>query len=341
MSKGKKVIFIAIFSVLLLLIGAGLLFSVSEEEREDGLTDQFAVFNDLLAYVTYEKGAAQLKIVNLEHGDMENVFTGSNDKRLYSPTFSADGLYLAFVLRDKDLENNEHSTIYMYDLVKQEVQILFELDSIVTEVVFSPIGDRLFYLAAGVFTNYSPITGKRPHELDVYSYHLAKKEHEQHTEIDKYSMSSLVIAKDGETVYFQMDDDTQAETAEDIFATKQRIFKMSLDRPGDLTIVSDEEWDADIFDFVLTPSEDEIIFQSISNFDSHDIYQYELYSMDLNTKEVTQLTRLGKYAGKPTISMDGSELYFIVDALFGKRGTKYHLYVMQLHNNNMMEIPLH
>ncbi|XOS92611.1 hypothetical protein ACLMAB_01885 [Brevibacillus laterosporus] len=49
-----------------------------------------------------------------------------------------------------------------------ELHLLSEPDELITDAVFAPDNQTIYYLKAGVFKNYSPIASKRPHEYDLF-----------------------------------------------------------------------------------------------------------------------------------------------------------------------------
>ena len=110
-----------------------------------------------------------------------------------------------------------------------QIKLAFREPGLVTELAFDPKdSELLFYLQAATFTNYSPIAGERPHDFDVHSIHLKDNVQTKYTDLKKYSMQSLQVSATDESVYVQMDDDENVQTAEDVFISKQRIFEIPL-----------------------------------------------------------------------------------------------------------------
>lgn len=331
-------IIVAIITVALIFIG--LLFGKGEDEKQNGLSGHFDVSpQGTIAYVNYTDGKPGIYLYNSEQSLEKKVVELENDKLILDPTFANDGSTLTYISTNKDLEEKLESAVHQHDLETKESKELFSAPSAITEIEFSPKGDSLFYLQADVFQNYSPIASKRPHDFDVHEYNIAENEHIQHTDFKKYSMRSLTIAEDGQSVFVQMPDDEEVETAEDSFDLNLRIFQIPLDQPSNLKVVSDPNRKVDIYDFAVVPNETEFIFQSISNQDSGDIFQYELYKYNVETNEEQQLTNLKEYTVNPVISSD-NKIYFMVDKRFGQRNADYHLYQMNMDGTEVKEIVL-
>ncbi|WP_251550229.1 TolB family protein [Neobacillus muris] len=340
----KKWMLVLILPVVLLisLLSAGLLLAKEDNEKDEGLTNYYDVsVNKGIAYVSYHQGKPVLNLFNEETNKNQKIIEIENDKRIVDPSFSADGKLLAFVVQSKDMENNPFSSVQVIDLETNKERELFSNQDLVTEVEFGRKDTSLFFLGAGTFTNYSPITGKRPHDFDIFEYSFETEGIEKLTDTKKYSMTSLVVSGDSTALYFQSDDDSEAKSAEEIFQMKQRIFSVSLDHPEQYSVFSDVEKETDIFDFAFTPDGKNFIYQAIANPDTGDTFQYELYLYSLESQEEKQLTYLESYASHPVISFDGQTLYFMVDSNFGKDNQeKWHFYKMDLKKRKADEIKL-
>ncbi|MBM7714845.1 DUF5711 family protein [Siminovitchia sp. FSL H7-0308] len=334
-------IFVTIVIILTLaLIVIGLLFGKDEKEKQNGLSGDFDISKQgTIAYVHYLQGKPEIHLYNPEQSLKMKALELENDQIIVDPSFSNDGSTLVYIAANKDSDEKLASTVYQYDLEKKEVKELFSVQSAITEIEFSPTGTSLFYLQAEVFKNYSPIASKRPHDFDLHEYRFADKKQMKHTNLKKYSMESLTIAQDGKSVFVQMPDDEDVNTAEGSFESFQRIFQIPLDQPTNLKVVSNPERKNDIYDFTVVPNKNEFIFQSVSNPDTGETFQYELYTYNAETKEEKQLTNLKEYTEGPEIA-PGNKIYFMVDKRFGQRNSDYHLYQMNLDGTNITEIPL-
>ncbi len=341
----KKTIFwwmiaMVVVSTLLLTV-LGIVFGKSEVEKSEGLSGHFDISKEgSIAYVHYTDGRPEIRLYDPANST-ENVIPLEDDKYILDPTFTNEASLITYIATNRNVEEDPTSSVRQYNLQTNEDKELFSVPSVITEIAFSPVEDSLFYLQAGTYENYSPLASKRPHDFDVHEYKISENRHVQHTNLKEYSMESLHISEDGESVFVQMLDDAEAETAEDIFNNvKQRIFEIPLSQPDTLRIVSDPNRDIDINGFTIIPNRQDFIFQSVANINEGDLYHYELYHFNKETKEEQQLTHLKEYAGNPKVVMDLKKIYFIVDKQFAKATSDYHLFRMNLDGTDMEELPL-
>lgn len=335
--KRKRIIIIfsSLAGLTALLLVIGFIFNKTEDEKLNGLTEVFDISsNGTIAYVMYNEGEQQIVIKN--ENELSNLYI-HEDKVISDLAFSPDGSSLVYSMSLKDVEAELLSTINLVDVATLEERNLFQETGLITELAFDPKDeDLLFYIKADTFENYSPIARANPHEFDIFSYNVTEENHTQYTNLKKYSMNSLQVSSSDEAVYIQMFDDETAETADEIFEAHLRIFKIPLDDPEALSVISDPNKDIDIYDFAILPDEEKIIYQSISNAYSGGTFQYELFEYDPNTNEETQLTNLQEYTSRPIIYDES--IYFIVDKQFAQKYYDYHLYQMDINGENIVEV---
>lgn len=335
----KKPLVLILSSILLLtgvFIVLGILFNKDENQKQQGLTDIYAVSPDSeIAYVSYDKGQATINL----NGQSELVQLPV-EKEIADMIFSEDSKKIAYIVRNKDLENNTSSELRMLELDSQSDELIHESENIITEIAFDPKNpDQLFYIQADDYTNYSPIASKRPHDFDIHSYDLNEKLHIKHTDFKEYGMASLQVSAEKDSVYVQMNDDADNETAEEVFESKDRIFEISLDTPEEKSIISSPVKEEDVYDFILIPEKQNIIYQAVAGTNDSGTYEYELFSFNWKTYKTEQLTTLKKSASRPTLGSD-DKIYFMVDREFGKREPDYHLYRINQDGSGVEEIEL-
>ncbi|MGD6893420.1 TolB family protein [Bacillus infantis] len=343
--KKKSIILLFSFigGITLLLILLGLNLDKSENEKQNGITNQYDISSqNTIAYVNYKDGKPSLMLYNKEKDINAEAFSLDSSRMILDPSFSYDGSLLSFISTNKQQDEDTafKTTIHILDLSTKQVTDAFTENELITETEFSPVNDTLYYLRAGTFQNYSPIASKRPHDLDVWSFNPAEGEHKQITDLKSYSMHSLQLSPGENSVFIQMDDDQGADTPEETFEVKQRIFKIPIDNPDSMKIAGDPDRKMDVFDFTFSPDGDTMIFQSISNSDEGGTYEYELYKMDVDSGEEAQLTHLGEYTDRPVFSADGDRVYFMVDKRFAKGSPEYHLYSVKLNGKEIEKIEL-
>lgn len=342
MKKTLLMILLAIALVTSILIALGVVFNKPEDTKQQGLTEVFDVSLDgTLAYVVYDEGKAGIHLQNEKENFENPILQLNSEQEILDIDFSADGSSLAFVATDKEVPESLKSTVHLLTLDSMEDKELFTDEALITELEFDPKNqDVLFYLRAGTFENYSPIASARPHDFDLYSYQISDGEHSRWTEFLKYSMGSLNVSSTSSFAYIQMYDDEDVGSADDVFEAKQRVFQIPLDSSDDISVVSQIHRGEDIYDFVVVPNKDEMIFQSVSQTGEQGIYEYELFLYNWETGEEKQLTHLKEYTGRPVIGPGNDKVYFIVDRKFAERRPAYYLYQMDLNGKNIKEIEL-
>lgn len=338
--KHLYIILGAVLTMTVFLIVLGFIFNKSENEKRNGLARFYDVSaNGTIAYVVYKAGKPGIYLH--KNGEYTEAVQLPNDKKILDLSFSKNGSSLAFISSNKDKEAELVSTVHLLEINTQTVTDLFTKQSMITEVQFDPKAKQsLFYLSAGTYKNYSPVASERPHEFDVYAYDLSEKQSQRVTNLKKYSMSSLKVSSEINSIFLQMDDDADVKTAEDSFEVKQRIFKIPIDNPDNYSIVSNPDRDTSIFDFTLIPNKEKIIYQSIRKTGSDGIYQYELYKYNRKTKEEEQLTHIGEHTSNPVLSSDNQTVYFMVNEQFGRKNADYHLYRIPINGKNAEEVSL-
>jgi len=338
--KKKTLLTIAIISgvMTLTLVGLGVVFDKEDLEKQHGRTDIYDVSVDgTIAYVFYKEGHPGIYLNNLS----EPVVQLEANLEIVDISFSPNGKNLIYSSNDKNKREMLNSQIFMINLDTKAEKELFQEETLITEVKYHPTNsDYIYYLKAGTFQNYSPIASARPHDIDLFSFQISNGETKQYTDLKKYMIHSLQLSKRENAAYVVMDDDAHAETAEDIFVSHQRIFKIVLDEPYGTEVVSPKDSETDIWDFTITPDDDYFIYQAVANTGENGNYQYELFNYNRQSKEVKQLTNLKEHTSHPVISADGQSVYFIVDTQFGKSKPDYELYKMNIDGSSIVEVPL-
>lgn len=339
--KKRIVLLLSILSTItVFLIVIGLLFDRSELEKQHGLTEVYDVSSDgTIAYVAFNEGEPGIYIK--ESTSFNRAVVLDNTKVINDISFSPSGNVLSYVVTDKQIEDELHSTVFTLNMDTLEVKEVFHDPSLITEIMFDPKNEQtLFYLRAGTFENYSPIASARPHNVDVFSYDLEEQKRTRHTNENSYSMNSLHVSSSEEAVFVQFFDEADDDTAEDIFANKQRVFKIPLNEPESIAVVSNMDREADIYDFTIVPNKQEMIYQSISNMHEGGTYEYELYHFNWETGEEKQLTHLKQYTSRPRLTTDSQTIYFMVDKQFAQGDPDYYLYQMDYRGKNIKEMDL-
>lgn len=335
---------IVIFSFIALttsvLIVLGFMFKKTEEEKINWLAEAYDVSHEGdLIFVKYNKGTPE--IYRKQQGRVEFIFSLANDTEVLDIAYTPDGKEIVYATTRRDSDDLS-TDVTRLNIETMEMEELFKVEALITELQFDPKdAQKLYYLMARTFENYSPIVREYPHNFDLFHVDLRTMEHIAHSDFKKYSMRSLQVSAEKEAVYVQMDDDFLVETADELFESKQRIFELILDSKEGFTVATDPERDVDLFDFALVPGEDALVYQSIANYDAGGTFEYELFYYDRKTKEETQLTNFSSYVGRPVISPNEEKIYFIVNDNFGKSNVPNRsIYTIDMSGDNVTRVNL-
>src|SRR5699024_4540494 len=214
----------------------GFVFQKSAEEKINWLANAYDVSDaGDLAFVKYNMGKPEMYIKS--ENDVQFVIALTDEIEVLDLKYTPDGK--GIVLSTTNWENEDlYSEVSIVHLDTLERERLFDVEALITEMKFDPKDEqKLYYLMARTYERYSPIAQEYTHGFDIFHVDLTTKEHFAHSDLHKYSITSLQVSNEEEALYVQMDDDFSAETADDIFETKQRIFELQLDRTDGFSVV--------------------------------------------------------------------------------------------------------
>lgn len=335
----KRGSFILVVCAIIALTILAFFVNGDNNEGNNGFLGHYDVSSEgMIAYVNYADGVPEIRLYQPDQNEEEIVLQLDKDNVILDPTFSNNDSAITYILTNKNMEEDLTSSVRRLTLETLQDNVLFTVPAAITEIEISAASDSIFYLRADVFQNYSPIASKRPHDFDLYEYSIADDKHIRHTNYKEYSMSSLQLADDGMSAFVQMGD--VVDNSSESFQVVERIFNIPLAEPNKREVVSDPERNVDIWGFAVAPNSDDIIFQSVANWDSGNTFQYELYTYNTDTNEEDQLTYLKSYAGNPKIISEDKKIYFVVDDKFGQNKSNYSIYKMNMNGTKLEKIYL-
>jgi Tol biopolymer transport system component len=91
---------------------------------------------------------------------------------------------------------------------------------------------------------------------------------------------------------------------------------------------------ANISEPLFAPSGNSILFQWSTEIMRKGYYEYELYLMNLLTRDVMQLTHFGRCVTSPSFSSNGKEIVFLLDPNWPKGGKPFELWLMNSDGTN-------
>lgn len=306
------------------------MFDKTDYEKQAGLTSVYDVSSEgLIAYVVYESGKPGIYLQHDVEEFQNPVFQLDVNQEISDISFSPDGSSLAYIVGNKEKQVDPGGLVLLLDVETLEQKRLFQKKGLVTEIKFDPKdSDLLFFLSDESMEDESN-TSVRSYQYDIFGHRISEAETIRYTELKQYAMHSLNISNSDNAVFVQMDS-----------GTKQRIFRIPIEQPENMSIVSKQDRTTDIYDFTIVPDKNEVIFQSASTTNNNGTYEYELYHYNWEDDQERQLTYLKESASRPIINPQDNKVSFMVDYQFGKKSNDYHLHQMDLNGENIEEVKL-
>lgn len=316
----------------------GFNFQVADNEKQQGLTGIYDISdNGAIAFVTYEKGKPTLYV---KDGNLKQTSQLPSDRAITDLVIMPGGKTVYYVSSDKQWSSTVKNEVHKADTAAGTDDILFTEDAIITELALDgEEPNELYYLQADVFENYSPIAAEQPHDFDIHQYDIKQQERKKLTDFKKYNMASLQVSGKEHSVFVQMDDDSGAGTADDVFETKQRIFQIPLEHPDQPKLLFMPMQMDDVYDFTLIPDLETAVYQAVAGTGDDGIFEYELFGFNWKTMKNEQLTFQKEHAARPVYGADG-KLYYMIDYNFAGRKPDYSLFRMDLETGDTEHVPL-
>lgn len=328
----------SIFLLTILLSVLGIMFDKTEYEKLEGLTGVYDVSNEgLIAYVVYDSGRPGIYLQHDAQTFQNPIFELDVDQEISDLSFSPDGLSLAYIVDNKERQVDPGSLILLMDIQTFKQKRLFQQKGLVTEIVFDPKdSDFLFFVAEESIEDESNIS-VRSFQHDIFGHRISTEESIRYTELKQDMMHSLNVSASDHTVFVNMYD-LDARMMEN--EAKQGIFRIPIEDPENMSIVSKLNHLINSDDFVVVPEENGAIFQSTSVTNKEGIYEYELYHYDWEEDQGRQLTYIKESVSRPIISVQDHKVFFMVDYQFGKKNSDYHLHEIDFDGGNVKKINL-
>ncbi|TFJ92667.1 TolB family protein [Lentibacillus salicampi] len=309
--KMKNISFITgIVLLFFVLWGAGSFASPPEGFSGFGQSTDISPDDSELVFSYYHGDDAALYTVPVSGGKAELLAKPDEGKSFLNPAFSPDGGKIAFVEQweeEGEEKKQRYSQLRIVDREDQTTETLMNTNDYITKAVFSPDGGSLFFLKAGVFKNYSPISSERPHDFDIFRMDLKTKDIEQLTSKEAYSMSSLNVSADGDQLMYKT------------YGNRDQLVLHSLEDGKEETIVPAGDFGSKapiISSPTLSPDGEHVVFSDVAAKDEQGTYVYEGFRMDLDTGKAEQITSFYEHVASPVFFHNEDKLIVTVDKNF-------------------------
>jgi|SRR5271163_166076 len=263
-----------------------------------------------------------------------------------------DGKHLAVVISPDPA--SIRSDVYLMDADGSHLRKLLSVPNLVLGLVFNSSGDSLILVEARVFTNYSPIVSRRPHEMDLAYLSLDSGVQHWLTDEHAYQMSDPVIdPSDGGIVVKKpgpVKDPNGGAPADALIKFKWNgpglVDPQEL-RPDLSSYLEHTEWVEKYRNFypwkdIYSPSFDgqgRLYFTWPTTNPKSGYYDYEVYRWDPKTGHTERLTDLHTLIDSLSPSPDGKWLALSIEksSIFGQAYLTPYLYSIE--NRELRSLP--
>ncbi|WP_010529172.1 TolB family protein [Lentibacillus jeotgali] len=316
--KMKNFSFITgIVLLFFILRGAGSFAGAPEGFSGFGQSTDISPDDSELVFSYFHGDDAALYTVPVSGGEAELLAKPDEGKSYINPKFSPDGDKIVFVEQWEEGEKEQkrrYSQLRIVDRTDQTVEILMNTRDYITEAAFSPDGELLYFLKAGVYKNYSPITSERPHDFDMFRMDLKTKEIEQLTSKKAYSMSSLELSSDGDRLMYKT------------YGNRDQLVLRSLKNGKEETIVPAGDFASKepiISSPTLSPDGEHAVFSDVAATDENGTFVYEGFRMDLDTRQAEQITSFHEHVSSPVFFHKQDKLIVTINKNFAGADPEY------------------
>lgn len=247
-------------------------------KNTDGIFSTASISPDdhLICYANSQGENKSLYVVD-RTGVKVREITIPKDQVPFNPVFSPDGKKILYLSEPQNTESPE-SAIYLVDVDGTNSKCLTPEKENITEAIFSPDGNNVYFLSAGSYGHYSPIAQSHPHDFDIYSVDITGNNSKQLTTLKAYMMSDLTVSKDGNNLFFVQVGD------------QNTLFTMPVTGKAEPVSLASGFWDASV-----SPDIKEIAFTQMKQGNggyTYDLYLEKLNSQNLSYSDQKQLTFL-------------------------------------------------
>lgn len=183
----------------------------------------------------------------------------------------------------------------------------------ITEAIFSPDMKKIYFLKSALYGHYSPIAPSSSHAFDIFSINIDGSGLKQITHNKAYRMEGLSFVQDGKKLFYN--DARSFKLIELDHPQEVRNINPSSEKTNISTTKNPKKAE-DAMDLrrpLVSPDGKKIAFTAAVKEGLPNIrgrFQYEMFIMDMNTRKVTQLTRLGLNSTARAFTPDSKRIIF-------------------------------
>ncbi|PWA12181.1 hypothetical protein DCC39_07030 [Pueribacillus theae] len=277
-----------------------------------------------IAFSYFVDGKESIYTANLNGKQVEKL-THSKDRRDHSPKYSSDGKKLIYLSEDSEGIN----TLHMMSLDGKKARQLTDKKSHVTDAIFSHSGETIYFVAveAEEFKK-----GEESREgFDLFSIEIEDGLVKKLTNDDHFSMNNLSISPDGKMLYYS-----------DFDGKEERVYSFSIENGqvgSDALVLSTDG--QSYYEPRLSPNGKKLAFTAVSEESQESsTFKYELFLMDLETKQAERLTDFQSAVTSPVFFHKKQKIAFLENANWPKEPAEHRMMMIDLTTHELETVEL-
>jgi Tol biopolymer transport system component len=306
----------------------------------------------LLFHVDHKEGRIIYRV--RKNGTELTQLTPSREDN-FDPVYSPDGSKIVFA-RTPSGKFGEQSDLYIMNSDGSNITRLTSGPPHDSSPTFSSDGQRIYFVRARWFGRHSPFVSSSWKDKDIYSIDVDGSNLQAITDGWYYGMSRPSVSPDGKQILARAISPSPLTDEEALASIKKyehqdSLWMIPIEHPEEMRPVRPNLQKYITEENVKHPAENpityknlytpqfsldgkSIIFQWAAETDRRGYFVYEIYGMDLMTRDVRRITNLKRNVAFPSFSPNGKEIVFLWDPKWPKRDSPYELWIIDSDGTN-------
>ncbi|QFT89816.1 translocation protein TolB [Bacillus sp. THAF10] len=326
--------FVIIISVLLYFFSERFTRSWMPIDNGFGETVTLSPDDQSIVFPFYQSGDGALYKANVDGSNVNQLTYPRQAESHIHPRYSKNGEKILFLSQEKE-EDTMKQSLYVMDAEGSNLQRLSENDELVTDAIFSPDSNTIFYLVAQQYQEGNDFLSG-PSDMDVFSVSISGENKRQLTTDNSKQKRSLSITEDGSLlgyIDFPQDTDNQIASTYVLYnmeTKEQKELIPRLDSPSPI-----------FYSAKLSLNGKQIVFSAGSENPRDDSQLiYEMYTMDDNGKNVQAITSFRTLITEPVFFHKKERVLFIQDQGWLRGKPNFKLWAVDTNGERIESITL-
>lgn len=278
--------------------------------------------DELFAFSYFQQGERSIYTLPVTGGTPEPIPNDTGEDQ-HQPSFNEAGTELLY------LSDSPEGISYLnkINLLTLEAAELTSENLHIRDAVFSPDNEKVYFIgieADDWFAEDMEAAGG----FDVYEMDSSGGEPVKLTEEDSYVMSALSIAEDGSTLFYSTTGDegevVKAYSLDGSDSYNQLVNKLP----------------SGVYSPALSPNGREFAYTTASDLADGDMYQYELFVLNIESGESERLTEGSMNVDSPVFFHNSDYIAYMEQQNWPQDPPVFELKSMNLQNSEAHEIPM-